>query len=1050
MTDRQRHGFILLLVAGLIAASFVFIATKKTRLGLDLKGGVELVYKAEPTPQSPVNTASLQRAVDVMNNRVNQLGVTQPQITTEGKNLIDVQLPDVKNVVQAEKTVGTTAQLFFYDWEANALTPTGQPAASGLASGDAASLAISQGSSASQPGANSSASGAMGFYAAVELAAKQPYVNKPTQQARYGSEYFMFGAPGSSACAALAAAQKTKVQKGVHCLIAGPVQVANSTPRAAAVSQLKQGLSTAETTGTQTLEVKQGTQVLEASPNNFSNWPKYGSPDAGYYVVKDNVALRGSDISNPAASTDQSGAPDVTFGFKGNGGNLFQNVTRKISERGLLVSTGSTQLNQHFAIALDNQLVSVPQIDFKQFQDGIPATGGSEITGGFTTSSAESLATQLRLGALPVKLVQISESQVSATLGSQALHQGLVAGLVGLAVVALLLLTYYRVLGLIAVGGLVVYGIYFYGLIKLIPITMSLAGIAGLILTIGVAADANVVIFERVKEEIRAGRTIRQGIVTGYRKGVTAIIDANVVTIMTAFILFVLSTSDVKGFAFTLGIGTFVSLFTAVLATQAILTTMGDSRVIKSPSALGAGGAKRHWRFDFMGASRYFFSMSGVILLVGALAIGGRGLNLGIDFTGGTQMSVGLTHRATVGEVKSLVQGVGGGANVTVQAVTGKALGPYGFQISSKYLGKKAYSQLRGEFQSKYGIRNGDVNTTNVGPSFGSTVTHSAVVAIIVSLLVISLYVAFRFQWKFTIPVLIALMHDILITAGVYALTGRQVTADTVAALLTILGYSLYDTIIVFDRVRENIPRMPRAAFSQVVNRSMSEVLTRSLITTSCTLLPVIALLLFGGATLKDFAFALLIGVASGAYSSIFIASPVLTHWKEREHSYRGRRARILAEVGYVPAYADGGDVEPTQARARQTGRLTTPQDDSVSAAEFEQMKRDLGLGDEQPRGRASRMVERMAHTTEDELATPETPARVTRRSTPRPMGPVQSPEPELLPPVEPNDEAESSTGEPVTPAPDEPENEGVADVKTGPTAPRRNRPRNRRHGRRR
>ena len=176
---------------------------------------------------------------------------------------------------------------------------------------------------------------------------------------------------------------------------------------------------------------------------------------------------------------------------------------------------------------------------------------------------------------------------------------------------------------------------------------------------------------------------------------------------MTAFILFVLATSDVKGFAFTLGIGTFVSLFTAVLATQAILTTMGDSRVIQSPSALGAGGTKRHWRFDFMGASRYFFSMSGVILLIGALAIGGRGLNLGIDFTGGTQMSVGFTHRATVNEVKSLVQGVGGGGDATVQAVSGKALGPYGFQISSKYLGKTEYQQLRNEFQSKYGIRNG-------------------------------------------------------------------------------------------------------------------------------------------------------------------------------------------------------------------------------------------------------------------------------------------------------------------------------------------------------
>jgi SecD/SecF fusion protein len=1047
MTDRQRHGFILLLVAGLIAASFVFIATKTTRLGLDLKGGVELVYKAEPTPESPVNTASLQRAVDVMNNRVNQLGVTQPQITTEGKNLIDVQLPDVKNVAQAEKTVGTTAQLFFYDWEKNALTPTGQPAASGLPVSDPASLAISQGSSSAGPGSPSAASGAMGFYQAVQLASKQPLETDLKKGQGTGNQFFLFGAPGSSACTTAAAAQNAKVQKGVHCLIT-TTQVPDSEPHANAVSALKTGLPAAETAGTQVLEVKQGTQVLQAVPTNYATQPKYGSPNAGYYVLKDNVALRGGDITNPAASTDQSGAPDVTFGFKGNGGNLFQNVTAKISERGLLDSTGATALNQHFAIALDNQLVSVPSIDFKQFQDGIPASGGSEITGGFTTTTAEALATQLRLGALPVKLVQISESQVSATLGSQALHQGLIAGLIGLAVVALLLLTYYRILGLIAVGGLVVYGIYFYGLIKLIPITMSLAGIAGLILTIGVAADANVVIFERVKEEIRAGRTIRQGIITGYRKGVTAIIDANVVTIMTAFILFVLSTSDVKGFAFTLGIGTFVSLFTAVLATQAILTTMGDSRVVQSPSALGAGGAKRRWRFDFMGASRYFFSMSGVILLIGALAIGGRGLNLGIDFTGGTQMSVGFTHPATVSEVKSLVQGVGGGGDATVQAVSGKALGPYGFQISSKYLGKTEYSHLRSEFQSKYGIRSGDVNTTNVGPSFGSTVTHSAVVAIIVSLLVISLYVALRFEWKFTIPVLIALMHDLLITAGVYALTGRVVTANTVAALLTILGYSLYDTIIVFDRVRENIPRMPRAAFSQVVNRSMSEVLTRSLITTSCTLLPVIALLLFGGSTLKDFAFALLIGVASGAYSSIFIASPVLTHWKEREHGYRARRARILAEVGYVPAYADGGDVEPTSARARPAGRLTTPQEDSVSAAEFEQMKRDLGLGEDQPRGRASRMVERMAHTTEADPV-PEPPARRGGPATATPPAPVDSPEPEPTPLVETSEGSEPG-GQPVTPAPDEPENEGVADVRTGPSAPRRNRPRNRRHGRRR
>jgi SecD/SecF fusion protein len=295
--------------------------------------------------------------------------------------------------------------------------------------------------------------------------------------------------------------------------------------------------------------------------------------------------------------------------------------------------------------------------------------------------------------------------------------------------------------------------------------------------------------------------------------------------------------------------------------------------------------------------------------------------------------------------------------------------------------------------------------------------------AIIASLLVISVYVALRFEWKFAIPVLIALAHDLLITSGVYALTGRQVTVATVAALLTILGYSMYDTIIVFDRVRENIPRMPRAAFSQIVNRSMSEVLTRSIATTACTLMPILALLLFGGVPgsteLTDFAFALLIGVASGAYSSIFIASPVLTHWKEREPQYRHRRERIEAELGYVPAYAGtAADVEPTAKRPRRVGRLTTPEPENVSAAEFERMKRDLDVEEQEPSRRTSTLTKRLAHTEETAAPAPRTDA-------------------ETPPPGE------------VTPAPDIAENEGVAPAPQQ-KRPAKSRPRNRRHGRRR
>ena len=941
-------------------------------LGLDLKGGVELVYQGQPSAQTPkVTPDALQRAVDIMRSRVDQLGVAEPEIQTTGNNLITVGLPNVSDTARAEREVGTTAQLAFYDWEANALTPNGKTVASQLQAQDQSATTISQGSGTAlapgDPGA-----GSMGLYQAVQLASKQQGWSS-SANSRTGPQYWMFGAPGSAACAAAARAQGTVPVVGQHCLLSGPDDN---------LSDLRSGLPNGVSASQgQIITVPRGWVVLQAIPANFAHPTPIGSQNAQFYVLKDNIALRGNDITNPQQSTDpNTGAPDVTFGFSGKGKKAFQDVTAAIARRGSLVSGLGQSLNQHFAVALDNQLITVPYIDYKQYPDGINGDNGADISGSFSITSAQDLANELRLGALPINLKLISESQVSATLGKQALHSGLVAGMVGLLVVAVFLIAYYRVLGVIAVAGLAVYGLYFYALIKLIPITLTLPGIAGLILTIGVAADANVVIFERVKEEIRGGRSIRQGIVTGYKKGLTAIIDANVVTIMTAFILFVLATSDVQGFAFTLGIGTFVSLFTAVMATQAILTTMGSSRIIHSPSALGAGGEKRTWRFDFMGASRYFFSMSGVILLVGALAIGGRGLNLGIDFTSGTRVTVGLEHAASQQQVSSAMNSIGVSSS-TVQRITGdKSLGRNGYQISFKQLPAGGRARIQRALQSRFGIANNGkaFDYTSVGPTFGKSVANSAVVAIIASLLVIAAYVALRFEWKFSIPVMIALAHDLLITSGVYALTGRQVTTATVAALLTILGYSMYDTIIVFDRVRENIPRMPRAAFSQIVNRSMSEVLTRSIATTACTLMPIIALLLFGGVPgsteLTDFAFALLIGVASGAYSSIFIASPVLTHWKEREAQYRHRRERIEGELGYVPAYATvGADVEPTPKRRRLAGRLTTPEADTVSAAEFEQMKRDIAEEEQEPGGRTSTLTKRLAHSPSADAPAPRT-----------------------------------------------------------------------------
>jgi SecD/SecF fusion protein len=351
---------------------------------------------------------------------------------------------------------------------------------------------------------------------------------------------------------------------------------------------------------------------------------------------------------------------------------------------------------------------------------------------------------------------------------------------------------------------------------------------------------------------------------------------------------------------------------------------------------------------------------------VGALAIGGKGLNFGIDFKSGTRITTGLTRPATEDQVRSIMSTQGFG-DAKIQRVNNKNLGRYVFQISTPTLQPGKVQAVRTALDQKFGVGN-NFSNQSIGPTFGKTVANSAVIAIIASLLVISVYIALRFEWKYAVPVLIALMHDLLITSGVYSLTGREVTTSTVAALLTILGYSLYDTIIVFDRVRENVPRMPRAAFSQIVNRSMSEVLTRSLATSFCTLLPVLSLLLFGGETLGDFAFALLVGIASGTYSSIFIASPVLTHWKERERVYVQRADRIRRESGFVPAYAlatvggapaeaqapspEEAVPEPTRRRRRRRSqeRVFAPdQAEQLSADEFEELVADLDTGDGAP-----------------------------------------------------------------------------------------------------
>jgi SecD/SecF fusion protein len=875
VSNRRRNLFILAFVALLIIGSGIVVATKKTTLGLDLQGGTELIFQARPTPQNPtIDGSDIDRAIEIIRKRTDAFGVSEPEISRVGSDSIRVGLPNVSNAATASEQVGQTAQLYFYDWEPNVIP---NPAKTNV------------------PRSESSFGR---LYDAVQLASQQQpncFENKCTTA---GPRYYLFNSQTHQWMAG-----PTDTQKDLFSELPGQKKPPNSL----------------------ILTVPQGTVVVEKEGLNGNPAPDNpNDPTAEWFVIRDRPALSGTDITDPKPNFDQFNQPIVTFNFTDTGQGEFSDVTKTIAQRGLQNAPPgvagnvdlASQYSGHFAIVLDQQIKSRPIINFVENPSGIDGRNGAEING-LTQDESQNLAKILQFGALPVDLTQISSSTVSATLGQEALDQGLKAGIVGLIIVCLFLLAYYRFLGLVAVIGLAIYGLIFFALIKLIPITLTLPGIAGLILTIGVAADANIVIFERIKEEARGGKSMLSAIAAGYRRGIATIIDANVITLITAFILFALATANVKGFAFTLGVGTIASLFTAVVFTQAFLGLFGRARFMRSPAALGASPEQRvRWHFDFSRASKYFFTLSGCILLVGALAFTTKQLNLGIDFEGGSRITVGLTKLATVDDVRSTVEGAGIGSPEITKA-TNAQLGTNVFEIDSKASPEEVQS-VQPALQSQYGIVPNGFNATTVGPTFGEQVAKSAIYAIVFSLLVICAYVAFRFEPKYAVPVIIAVIHDILITGGVYSLTGREVTSGTVAAFLTILGYSLYDTVIVFDRIRENVPRLPRATFSQIVNRSMSEVLTRSLITGLSSVFLVTVLFIFGGATLKDFAFAMMVGLLSGTYSSIFIASPVLTHWKEREPAYRRRRERIEEQMGYVPAFPEENVIARVEGRPEE------------------------------------------------------------------------------------------------------------------------------------
>jgi SecD/SecF fusion protein len=941
VSDRRTQ--LILVFATLIALAGVALLAipgspvhRSPTLGLDLQGGIEVVLQAQPPPNHQLTAADLDRSETIIRNRIDKLGVSEPEVRKQGNDQIAVQLAGVFNQDRAVGIIGSTAALELYKLEDDLANPSVNPLSrQPIAHTDLYSLLAPVSSQAGSKGS------AYYLFGPNKKLVAGPAVTKDALLSTRAGRCATGDRSGAQCKRIIAKAGKAKknAKAGTDGLPKGWTifgRPANTT------------VITCDVSG----RVCPGLQSNPVPGVTYYYLFKHTAPGAKNPVPE----MGGGDLKLDGTQADfatDTGEPEVLMSFTGKGASKFHEITREIAREGriraaqLPAGTDQSAAFGHFAIVLDNQIKSFPYIDFNSTPDGISGSGGARITGIGTIGEAKDLALVLQTGALPVKFRVVDQTTVSATLGKDSLHEAVRAAIVGLLVVALFLILVYRFLGVVAVLGLGVYGALLYAVLLLFNVTLTLPGFAGLVLTIGVAADANIVIFERIKEESRSGKSVRAAIAAGYSKGFSTIVDANVVTAITALVLFAVATAGVKGFALMLLIGTAISMLTAVAVTRAFLGLLAGFRWFDSPRFMGASGQQTgKWlQIDYMGKKRLWFAISGTVVAICILSLGVKGLNLGIDFEGGSQVTVAkLNPPATTGQFQRIAASIGQPAAV-VQGRGASTNGAYrSFQMQMKSLDAAQLTKLRAEITDKYGD-NISYGEQNVSASFGSQIARSAILAIFVSFLLIVLYITLRFQWKFAVPVLVGIAHDVLVCVGIYSLTGREVSTSTVAAVLTVLGYSMYDTIIVFDRIRENIPLMKRAPFAQIADVSIWETIRRSLATTLITILPIISLLLFGGATLKDFAFALLVGVISGAYSTIFICTPILTILKEREPEYARRKAAAPAVVSGVeaaevlaaaeqaaaaepaPALAPTimGSGEPTRRERRNQRRRTRP-----------------------------------------------------------------------------------------------------------------------------
>ncbi len=580
-------------------------------------------------------------------------------------------------------------------------------------------------------------------------------------------------------------------------------------------------------------------------------------------LLDQQILMTGEMVKNAQVRiSSQFNEPYVSIDFTSRGGRVFAKVTED-------------NVGKRMAIVLDGVVRSAPVIREKILG------GSAQISGSFTHEEAADLAIVLRVGALPAPVDIIQNMTVGASLGQDSINKGMTSGLFGAIIVLVFMAIYYRLSGLVANTALILNILFLFTGLAILNATLTLPGIAGIILSIGMAVDANVLIFERMREEYSLGKSVKSSVDGGFSKAFWTIVDSQVTTLITAMALFMFGTGPIKGFAVTLSLGIIFNLFTALFCSRIIFDTIYSFRSMKK---LNFMQFIKKPSIDFMRLKNITFGLSAVLVTIGLVAsiqIARGKANMGVDFSGGSLLQYKATNDFTMDEVRKAFS-TNNMKGINLQEVEGEHRLIVKIKQSTEVIGnisEQVTTLLEQELPGKQFVLE---SQSEIGSSVSAVLRNKAIQAIFISLLGVIIYLAMRFDIRFGLAAAVATFHDVVVVLGICWLFNVEITLLIVTALLTLAGYSLNDSVVVFDRIRENMQKSEEHSLIQQINKSINEVMSRTFVTSMTTAMVLLSLFFFGGSVIHDFSLALLLGVLVGTYSSIFIASPVLTLWARK------------------------------------------------------------------------------------------------------------------------------------------------------------------------